>query len=276
MKREIDQWIASAAVHIGHSHHQKRQNCQDASAIKVWESTTGKPFVAGVIADGCGGIHDDLQKYGLSGHSEIGACLLVEQTLANLFHFTQSKYNVDGSIKPVLTWLFDVLRDFIMQSIPRGRFEIDGQIDDFILSIQQFWLATIIGFVVTDNEAYIFHSGDGCYQIDDEFKPIDQDNMPAYLAYSCLASKSVVPQEKCPKEFVIIPFDPNAKRVMIATDGFNCHDLSRVSQDDPQHLHGQQWNRPGQFGLKKWMNTRFDHGYFEDDCAIALLERKEQ
>ena len=146
-------------------------------------------------------------------------------------------------------------------------------------NIKHYWLATIVGFILTDNQNLVFWCGDGIYVIDDELTSIDQNNRPTYIAYNSLhvPDEVGVTLEYIPHNFEYkLLSSPN--KIMIASDGFENHNTDKIctfQEQEPEaslDLNGQQWNKKGQFGLKKWMNSRSDRGFFEDDCFIITAE----
>lgn len=272
MRYESDEWSATCGVHVGHHHDTNGQNCQDAVALRMWKSND-KVFICGVVCDGCGGAHEDLKKIGLSGHSEVGANLISDMIVRQLSHST------DKPIDIALENLFDSVTRYIDVNM----WTHSGP-EEMVTSIQQFWLTTINGFIMSEDEGYFFSCGDGCYQIDDSFQEINQQDKPHYIAYACcpVPDRFGVTSDIIPQSFTIVPFDPNkVARIMVATDGFTNHDAQKMDhwrksnrEELADQLHGQQWGKPGRFGLKKWMNTRYQRGYFNDDCAIVVAERR--
>ena len=102
---------------------------------------------------------------------------------------------------------------------------------------------------------------------------------PRYIGYNCLYMPELVgvTADNIPKEFHWEHIAPES-RVMIASDGFGTNNpdklaVARKREELPDSLEGLQWGKKGQFGLKKWMNSRSDRGYFEDDCFIITAER---
>lgn len=280
MRYETENWSITDGVHIGHHHQESGQNCQDAVSIRAWESN-GKSHVCGVVCDGCGGVHEDLKKIGLSGHSEVGANIIAATITRQLVTISsQTKI-----IKDAIDILFESVKRYVSLAVTS---DVPVSVDfreEIVLTIQRFWLSTILGFYMNGDEGCIFSCGDGCYQLNGSFEQIDQNDAPTYLAYACCPDpeRFNLKPEFIPKTFNIIPFNiKETRQIMIATDGFMNHNVIKMDQwqrDNPNEtlspvLHGDQWGKPGNFGLKKWMNTRFVRGYFEDDCAIVTAEKK--
>jgi hypothetical protein len=146
-----------------------------------------------------------------------------------------------------------------------------------------------MGVLITkDHDGIVFHCGDGVYACDDDLHVIDQNNIPRYIAYHCLRNPEEVgvDPEIIPSAFetdeLRTDLSGDAQRIMIASDGFDHHNEQKLSLSRQKHpelppsLHGQQWGKTGNFGLKKWMNSRSDKGYFEDDCFIITVERLDE
>lgn len=262
MRIDTDNWSVSSAVKIGHHHLYKGANCQDTADFFVSDD-----IICGVGCDGCG--------EGL--YSEIGARMLCNFALSEIARLHQMKFSPEEK----LTILFGSLIRFIdMQvylSCPLGT---PQQIAYYI---KHHWLTTIMGFIINEKEGsgVIFHCGDGVYSCKDNIT-IDQSNAPRYIAYNCLRDPQLVgvESEMIPTNFETKFFGASINRIMVASDGFDNHNEQKLilaMQKDSEltwDLHEQQWGKRGNFGLKKWMNSRSDRGYFDDDCFIITAERK--
>ena len=266
MKRETKSWAVTGAVKIGHHHHQKGDNCQDAVALASVTDPAGTNWLFGIVCDGCGGVEN--------GRNEVGATLLADFCMRELVSYTLEERGVYYSIE----YLFRSIQRYIEVNLwpTRTAREIAGH-------IEKYWLSTILGFAMHDEFGMIFYAGDGIHVIGDSITRIEQNNQPHYLAYRCIPipSQFGVSADLIPGYFMIDEFNPKEiNRLMIATDGFENHNelkLANARKTDPElppQLHGQQWGKKGQTGLKRWMNSRSDRGYFDDDCAIVVVERK--
>lgn len=280
MRVEIGNWTATCAVHIGHHHADKGLNCQDAVALNAW-AWLGTQYICGIECDGCGGAHEDLQKIGLSGHSEVGASLLADVMMRYVVSATQRT----PDMHEVLAALFDNTKRFIHTALWTC-----NSPEEMALVIQRYWLATINGFIMNDKELIRFKCGDGVFiargsGVEDEALVFDEGGAPHYLAYACcpLPKKFGITPEVVPDQFSTWRYPlAGIDKVMVASDGWIDHNENKMDtwkqghpeEDLPINLGGQQWGRKGRFGLKKWMNTRFARGYFQDDCGIVLAERK--
>jgi hypothetical protein len=261
MRVDTDRWTVSAAVKVGHHHLYKGANCQDAADFFASDE-----IICGIGCDGCGS----------GDYSEVGARMLCNFALSEVSRLHRMGFTSDE----IVTTLFGSLTRFVdMQVHLACPIETPQQIAYYV---KHHWLATMMGFIIPrEGSGIIFHCGDGIYACDDYHHELDQQNVPHYLAYHCLrdpGSVGVGP-DVIPMAFETLSFDANTKRVMVASDGFSHHNEHKLSLSMQKHseltpvLFNQQWGKTGQFGLKKWMNSRSDRGYFEDDCSIITAER---
>lgn len=270
MRINTDLWTVSAAVKAGHHHMDKGVNCQDAADFFASDE-----IICGVGCDGCGS----------GNYSEVGARMLCNFALSEVSRLHCMRF----SPPEIVTTLFGSLTRFIdMQVHLACPVETPQQIAYYI---KHHWLATIMGFIITPDECQLFWCGDGVYAVDDDYtREIDQNNVPNYIAYHCLRNPEEVgvDSEVIPTAFetdtvatgIGVDDDDNGNRqVMIASDGFNHHNEQKLSLSMQKHpeltpdLYNQQWGKKGNFGLKRWMNSRSDRGYFDDDCFIITAER---
>lgn len=289
MRRNSRNWSISCGVKAGHYHLYKGANCQDAAAI------TATDLVVGVGCDGCGE----------GEHSELGAIATVNFALREILRLRSSGYD----LKTVVEQLFPAIVRFIdMNIFFTCPVEFPEGVADFI---KHHWLSTVMGVIMLDDMEWVHHChgepvnvhlqhdgvrgivfwcGDGIYSTKTSGDtlavdvPIDQQNVPTYIAYNCVRNPARVGVEphNIPKSFNtrLIRFDEDITSVMVASDGFEHHNPNKLQAtrekepDLPSGLCGQQWNKKGQFGLKKWMNSRSDRGYFDDDCFIITVERR--
>lgn len=267
MRQDTTTWTVQHGVKMGHYHRDQFNNGQDAAGSFVFDDAGGRigEWVCGFIADGCG-----------SGkHSEIGANQSVRVALRQMHHLMMQGY--PAAAIPGL--LFSDILQYINRNV------IDNCLSAFDYGeraelVADYWLFTALGVIMSDNLGVIFHAGDGVISLDDDLTILDQNNAPTYLGYACIPDpdKFNIAEQFIPKEFTTITFDPREiDRLMIASDGFTNHTDALLRDPElPDSLHGQQWGRKGKIGLKLWMNTRSNKGYFNDDCAIITVERKPQ
>ncbi len=267
MRVNSKSWSATCGVKAGHYHLYKGANCQDAAAI-----VAGPDMVVGVGCDGCGE----------GNHSELGALATANFALREIVRLRRSGYDSISIVRQLFPAIVRFIDMNIFLTCP---VETPVEVADFI---KHHWLSTIVGFILMDDpeqEGRIFWCGDGVYSIkigdDDLFVPIDQQNAPTYIAYNCVRNPSEVGVQPCyiPKEFSSVSVYGSTSKVMVASDGFDHHNADKLlasKEKEPKLsgcLHGQQWDKKGRFGLKKWMNSRSDRGFFEDDCFVITAEK---
>lgn len=267
MRINSKNWSVTSGVKAGHYHLYKGANCQDAAAI-----VAGPDMVVGVGCDGCGE----------GNHSELGAIATANFALREILRLRASGYQLHSIIEQLFPAIVRFIDMNIFLTCP---VETPSEVADFI---KHHWLCTIVGFILLDEPEYddngmFFWCGDGvlfarangldCPEI------LDQDNTPTYIAYNCVRSPAevgVMPHH-IPKRFSRTPIK-SVTAVGVASDGFIHHSpdkLQLAKETEPElrnELHGQQWDKKGNFGLKKWMNSRSDRGYFEDDCFVITAE----
>jgi serine/threonine protein phosphatase PrpC len=174
--------IATASV-IGSSHRKLFYNNQDA-----YEYYQDKNIIIGVVADGCGS----------GSNSEVGARLGVN-FVVNFCkkHFQNSPF--DAEI--LKNGLVDHLKILIKNQ----------QTDEELDFIENYLFFTLFGFVIQADQTYIFHSGDGMYQLNEKVVLIEQDNRPNYIAKNLISGKAKI-------EVEMIETD-KLERLLVATDG---------------------------------------------------------
>lgn len=287
MRVKSKNWSATCGVKAGHYHLYKGVNCQDAAAI-----VAGPDMVVGVGCDGCGE----------GNHSELGAIATANFALREVLRLRRSGYGLTQIVEQLFSAIVRFIDMNIFLTCP---VETPAEVADFI---KHHWLATIMGFIVLDdsgvdlndgNRGIVFWCGDGVFATRhksqsyhlrdvpgvppdrDNVIPIDQNNAPTYIAYNCVRSPSKVgvQPDNIPRSFSCWEFGGGITKVMVASDGFDHHNPDKLQaarekeSELPDSLHGQQWDKKGQFGLKKWMNSRSDRGYFEDDCFVITAEK---
>ena len=258
MRRQtLQSWSIQGGVVNGHYHRDSFKNGHDAIAFGVIPEANA---MFGLVADGCGS--------GL--HSEVGAKLAVQhtyrsvQTLARLGYLNSNSRLTDH--------IFASLVNFLR--IQANILSSDDPIE-LALTVENYFLFTFLGFYrsLDEKEGVIFWSGDGHICIDDSHLLLDEHNAPSYIGYNCIQdpTNEIIPIEATPSSFNIRPWPEEAKRIMIATDGFT----TTHGPNPKPPIDGLQWGHKGKVGFKLWMNRMHNHGYFEDDCAIIVAESGE-
>lgn len=139
------------------------KNCQDSYFIK-----SGGDIVVGLITDGCG-----------SGkQSEIGAQIGAKVFGQKLFALATRNLNQGKS--EFTRWAEVKMHTLgVLQSLA-------SQIDDSMTQALNDLLYATVGFLVTPENTYVFHCGDGSYAVNEEITKLGpfENNAPPYLAYA--------------------------------------------------------------------------------------------
>lgn len=272
MRIETNDWTIAGASKMGLDHLSIRQNCHDAYTFGA-----EKDVVFGAVLDGCGS----------GNHSEVGAKLTASYM---------------GKVMPELLrrgkFLPDELFRLIVSFVKRNVALFDDGLevwtmDDQAACINDYWLFTVLGFVVEPELTRVFYAGDGTYDVNDVITHISSPgNAPQYIAYNCISDRSLLYDPNIvPSSFVICEFPTKeVQRISVATDGFHSKqewvkqfnsktgrfETQRDEQNNPVVLPPieQCWGLKGNVGLNKFLNKKSDMGYFTDDCAIVTAERK--
>lgn len=270
MRVETLNWTVCGASHIGHYHVFSHRNNQDAYIYWADPLLAGEKHdrVVAFVSDGCGE----------GEHSEVGAKLLVQFLLQE----TKELFRLGWGPQRIAEMLFRSVIHFINSAVDKYNFNEHER----ALHIKDFWSATILGVVIDSIKGGVFfHAGDGLFATEPDSKilRIDQNNFPNYISYNCLEhpEKFGVTPDVMPTKFEVIPIDlQSTQKIMISTDGFETRNetakVRLIGQkiETPNNLHGDQWDKKGNTGLSRWMNVRFAQGFFEDDCTIITIERK--
>jgi hypothetical protein len=266
MRLTTAHWTISGAVKTGHHHLYSGSNCQDS--LEFYAEQDPLEFLSGVASDGCSE----------GAHSEVGAQSLPNFLLAQIQRLRDCGVPLDMMPQRLFHQAINFIDMHVLMGCPSGEVKAIAEY------IRNYWLATIIGFVLdaTQDQGFIFYCADGEYAIDDAVFKIDQDNKPHYLAYTCVRNPSSVgvSADFIPRAFIVVPFTPSKiRRLRISSDGFSTINEVKfaVAQERepelPWSLSGLEFGHKGEFGLKKWMNSRSDRGYFDDDCALIVVEK---
>lgn len=242
---------------IGKDHIHSRKNCQDGREAKLI-TIDGQEFLVGVVSDGCG-----------SGTAnEVAGILLPQFAVNQIEHLL--RFETPISQIPVVLYPYVVAYlDGIKKQIP---FNTQKEMVQFI---QDHLLATVIGFVVGQDEGVVFHAGDGFLAINGEITKIEHGNKSPYPAYHLVPRSALKGEIVLPRTFDATPIKPaKLKRLVIATDGFRGGMLERMLKE--------AFEKPflGETGAQRWMNwingprnPDPDAGLFFDDAAVVSLEK---
>lgn len=251
--------MLSKATIIGRNHRLMRQNCQDFSCV----GAPSPGHVFGLVLDGCGSKYQE-QDRKFTSHNEVGAKLL--GAFAGRFLAQQIQPLGDGpdqatcEARPLLQNLYGeslAFLDQLMDLLP------DAAKDEQARFIATHLLTTLLGFLITPQEAVFFWMGDGYVCHDAEVYRIESDNRPDYLAYRRLPGTAGPLGED---GFQIMPIDnlEESSWLAVATDGWRPDLLRQLS------------SQRNDLALKRWMNVAARRrGHFDDDGAVAVWWRNE-
>jgi hypothetical protein len=245
-------FITSGSI-TGTIHRNRYRNNQDAVCIAENDDA-----LIGVVADGCSE----------GRHNEVGAKLfsrfICNQGL-KLAH-KLNKGNIDK--------FFIRLRH---KSLKFMRHILNTIGDNSNQTLQNMFLFTIIGTVITHNIAIIFTMGDGAYVLNDRLYVIDSDNKPDYLAYGLI-------EELVPTYFTIrsVLETKRLENIMLCTDGINyLLNASTTTLKDgssagnhTRFLNEDRYIRNPSLLQKRLVVLGAINSILKDDTSIILIRRK--
>lgn len=235
---------------LGRDHARAGKNCQDGY-FAVTYPNKGKYYWIGVVSDGCSE----------GKNSEIAGILLPNFIVGQVIHLLD--YQVPLSKIPMV--LYPAAVRFL-----RGLMELfPVQSASFV---ENHLLATVLGFIVNEEEGIIFHAGDGLYLINDDFHEIDYANRSPYLGYH-LVHPAHLENPNLPRTFSTIQVETGGlARLAITSDGFSKNLLGRLMAESHEVP----------LGIQLWINwingprnPEPQKGLFYDDASVVLLERVE-
>lgn len=150
----------------GHHHEHRGSNNQDALAWSVTDT-----MLLAVVCDGCG-----------SGpYSDVGARLGARLLLEALRQWSTALPQA-----PVATVLEHVRRSMLRRL--RGIVQAMG--GDMVRLVQEYFLFTIVGVLITRQQAAVFTLGDGVMAVNQAYTPlVYPENAPPYLAYGLIPAQ---------------------------------------------------------------------------------------
>lgn len=230
----------------GKDHLFRQANCQDKYRWASFEFE-GKLYQAGIICDGCGSAEQ----------SEVGAALLAEFEVAEL----ERLINRGISLEDLPQELYQSSLTFLkaLSCLIVGKKACTEKSTEFV---GRYLLATVLGFVMNEEQTLVFAAGDGLIIINDQVENRDEDNRPSYLAYGLLEPAQLGgPTIFRPCfDFRLLP-TASIERLAVWTDGF-----------DPA-LSREIWNLGGPRGLQRKLNIWSKRKLFADDTTGITLER---
>jgi hypothetical protein len=227
--------VTSAAI-IGRTHRLRQQNNQDAAFCAQPTADT----TIGLVLDGCGS----------GARSEIGANLLGQFITNWLCEELQNRQPVNACLEKVGPAALVYLDN--LTQLTTGQTAVANP--SFIAA---HLLTTLVGFIVTPDEAAFFWRGDGYLCQDGRIERLEADNQPDYLAYDLLNGGDGRLQTRP------IPLDPAPQWLAVATDGWREDDLAALAAPRAD------------LELIRWINQlaqQRDH--FDDDGAVAVAGQR--
>jgi hypothetical protein len=158
--------------HLGGPNVLRGKNNQDASHY-VTNNKLG--WTVGVVCDGCGG----------GEHSEVGAQIgarLTVNTILSIASLTETEslplWSDEGFWRQVQAKMVATIRK---QAYDSGSLRLKEFLD--------WWLFTIVGFILTPDQACVFSFGDGLFCINGNWTTIGpfENNQPPYLGYAVIS-----------------------------------------------------------------------------------------
>jgi hypothetical protein len=244
----IETFKTADATIIGHSHKKLYKNNQDAYVVYQDED-----IIVGVVCDGCGS----------SLYSEVGS-RLCSRFIADYVkaHFKDSAFDPDELLHALLGFIKSVSA------------QMPGK-EDFKDFIYNYFLFTVIGFVIKKEQTHIFTAGDGFVMINDDRNSIEQDNRPDYIACNILEESDIS------FDVTEIPTD-SLVRLMIGSDGIlealssagrKLHDGGRILSADEMAAETSFFGNP--VALPKYLCLlESTGGVLYDDTTLVVVRRE--
>lgn len=265
--------IAGGSV-AGRDHRDALKNCHDAYHFEVHPD-----IVAAVVCDGCGsGEHSEVG-------AKLGARILVRQVL-RWFH--DSPESGAAGIERSLVRI----RRSVLAQIQLLADQMSG---GFTATVEQYFLFTVIGLVMTRDHAFVFRCGDGLVHVNDTALTLTSaDNKPDYLSYGLVEGS--ISQGSA---FSVVSTEKTAaiRSVLIGTDGAcalaAAQDRKIAGREEKVGPISQFWREDAHFknpfSIRRRLNVinrdsrRIDyerktaheeHGPLLDDTTVVAVRRR--
>ncbi|NEO87254.1 MAG: protein phosphatase 2C domain-containing protein [Spirulina sp. SIO3F2] len=251
------QW--SAATIKGRGHRRLDRNNQDAVSV----SCTEEHLIA-LVCDGCGS----------GAHSEVGAKLgikLLQRILVtNLGLYPQPQF-------------WQTVRSQLLSQLKQLILSLDENVSQ---TISDYFLFTIVGTILTPEEATVFAIGDGVVAVNGAVKVWDYpDNAPPYIVYGLMDSHS----SEWDWQFFHQGHTAEIQSLLIGTDGVqdlikSC-DRLLPGKSEPVGELSQFWTEdryfknPDQLRRRLSLINRDVHypslqpGLLNDDTSLVVIRR---
>lgn len=155
--------LAGGSV-AGRDHRDAAKNCHDAHHFEI------HPGIAvGVVCDGCGS----------GGHSEVGAKIgarIIVRQILRRFHDGPEAFAPAGVEKGLMRVRRSALGHIQLLA--------DAMSGGFTETVEDYFLFTVVGFIMTREDTFVFRCGDGLVYVNDTAVTLTSaDNKPDYLSY---------------------------------------------------------------------------------------------
>jgi len=259
-----EQFFGSIGSVMGSYHRNSYKNNQDAGFIAENESG-----LMAVVTDGCG-----------SGkYSEVGARLVARF----LCHRGLELLVLEKNGMEFRDGLLEELRREALNFVKQTAQSLGGS---FSQVINDYFLFTVIGAVITDEKVLVFSLGDGCFSVNGQVTVVDQDNLPRYLAYA-LVSSVVLSEDKHFLDFqthVEMGID-ELDSLVLATDGATDlqdraeESISILGEDVPvgdltQFETNPKYLKNASLLQKDLVVRGVNKGILRDDTTVILIKRR--
>lgn len=210
--------IAGGTI-LGRNHKDIAKNNQD---FYTWDAK--EFYIVGLVCDGCSsGMYSEVG-------ANIGAKLIRKAIERNI-----AWYSIQGKTADFL----ELVRHWVLTEIHVQSTLLRPTVDDIVHVIQNYFLFTVIGFIMTEEKTTTFALGDGVIIVNGNNKTIGPFayNAPPYLTYD-LIKKSVRNFNEVDQRFKIIDELPTSEveSILIGSDGIvdlcKASDLKLPGRDD--------------------------------------------
>ena len=183
--------VAAGSV-VGAHHRATWRNNQDGFAVVQLDDV-----ISACVCDGCGS----------SPHSEVGAKLAAE-FIARVFAHAPHRAGLGDTVALTAHTLTHRVADTVLP------------FDDYPAIVRDYFLFTILGFVITPTYTILYGCGDGVFLFNDKRVQLaSKDNSPDYITYNLI--RHVLQRDPGPLDITVHRTIPSVdlKHIVIATDG---------------------------------------------------------
>lgn len=217
---------------MGRIHLANRINKQDNIVFKSFGANA-----VGVVCDGAGSSH----------YSEVGSYLAAHYLVNNIIDMMKREMTITDTLNRVY---HDLWSNFMSSIVDQIFSDPKSDTEEMNAFVDQTFLHTVVGFIYTPNETYLFLAGDGQFVIDDTVYSFDLSNVQGY---------HLMGQKQIPY-FGIIRLPNGWNRGGIFSDGFEKELMSEI------------WGDTHPRSLQRKMNVWSDQKHFRDDASAVTIE----